>query len=205
MDPAVDDLVLTVAMQVSSVVPTADAGLHYVLLINQDAAAPSTTAAAPAPARFVISAVSLGDFGKVVITNLGPEAGSLAGHYLCQRPLYYEFPDVTLQPMESASVSLGAEFFVPEEGSVVIDGVAGIGPFDPLSGEVGLYSGDGFSRPEQILSYLEWGESGHGRSETAIAAGIWPEGGFVPTNADTGAILAITMPSSGPDDWTTGG
>ena len=68
--------------------------------------------------------VSLGDLGQVVIQNVGGEAGSLGGLWLCQRPLYYEFPDVVLQPGESAAVSVGGNIFVPPPGAIAIEGIA---------------------------------------------------------------------------------
>jgi hypothetical protein len=148
--------------------------------------------------------VSLGVLGKVVIQNVGGEAGSIGGLWLCQRPSYYEFPDIVLQPGESAAVSVGGDIFVPPPDAIVIEGIAAIGPFDPASGEVGLYSKRAFEDPSAILSYVEWGNSGHGRSATAVSAGIWPDGGFVPTTADSGAILATTIPSTDPTHWIGG-
>ncbi len=172
--------------------------------------APDATITTAAPvvssgAKFAITMVSLGVLGQVVVQNVGDEPGSLAGHWLCQRPSYYEFPDVELQPGESAAVSVGGDIFVPPPGAIAIEGVAAIGPFDPGNGEVGLYLGNAFSNSDAILSYVEWGSSGHGRSEVAVGAGIWPEGGFVPSTADTGAILATVIPSTDPSHWTSGG
>jgi hypothetical protein len=148
--------------------------------------------------------VSLGVLGQVVIENVGGEAGSLGGLWLCQRPSYYEFPDIVLQPGESAAVSVGGDIFVPPPGAVPIEGIAAIGPFDPADGEVGLYKERAFDNPAAILSYVEWGSSGHGRSATAVSAGIWTDGGFVPTTADSGAILATTIPPTDPTHWIGG-
>lgn len=148
--------------------------------------------------------LSLGGLGQVVIQNVGSASGSLAGHWLCQRPSYFEFPDVELQPGEFAAVSVGGDIFVPPAGAIVVEGVANIGPFDPISGEVGLYLRDQFENPDAIISYVEWGESGHGRSATAVSAGIWPDGGFVATSELTGAILATRIPPSDPAHWTSG-
>jgi len=168
--------------------------------------APSTEAPADSSgAKFALTIVSLGDLGQVVVQNVGSEAGSLGGYWLCQRPAYYEFPVVELQPGEAAAVSVGGDVFVPPPGSIAIDGVAEIGPFDPTSGEVGLYRFDAFDDPDAIVSYVEWGSSGHGRSATAVNAGIWPDGGFVETSDVTGAILATSIPPTDPGDWISGG
>lgn len=171
------------------------------------ATTPESTTNVPADssgAAFAISMVSLGDLGQVVVQNVGSEAGSLAGFWLCQRPSYYEFPDVELAPGASAAVSVGGDIFAPPPGAIAIEGVAGIGPFDPTDGEVGLYLDDTFGNPDAIVSYVEWGRSGHGRSETAVSAQIWPDGGFVETSEATGAILATVIPPTEPAHWTSG-
>jgi len=165
-----------------------------------------TTTTSPTAAsgpQFVMSTVALGDSAMVVITNIGDEAGSLGGHWLCQRPQYYEFPNVELAAGQSAAVSVGGSVFLPPPDAVVIEGTAFIGPFSPAGGEVGLYSSNSFGNPNDILSYVEWGASGHGRSGTAVSAGIWPESGFVETTADTSAIIANELPALGPDDWNS--
>ena len=170
------------------------------------ATADTTTTSPPAASgpQFVLSTVTLGDARMVVVTNIGDETGSLGGHWLCRRPQYYEFPNVDLAAGQSAAVSVGGDVFLPPPGAIVIEGTAFIGPFSPSSGEVGFYSSNSFSSPNEILSYVEWGESGHGRSGTAVSAGIWPEGGFVETTADTTAITANELPALEPDDWDTG-
>lgn len=171
------------------------------------ATTPESTTDVPADssgATFAISMISLGELGQVVVQNVGSEAGSLAGFWLCQRPAYYEFPDVELAPGESAAVSVGGDIFVPPPGAIAIEGVAGIGPFAPTDGEVGLYLDDAFGNPDAIVSYVEWGRSGHGRSETAVSAQIWPDGGFVETSEATGAILATVIPPTEPAHWTSG-
>jgi len=172
----------------------------------------STTSAATTEAstdssgvKVALTIVSLGDLGQVVVQNVGSEAGSLGGYWLCQRPAYYEFPDVELQPGETAAVSIGGDVFAPPPGAIAIDGIAEIGPFDPANGEVGLYRFDAFDDPDAIVSYVEWGSSGHGRSATAVSAGIWPDGGFVETSEVTGAILATSIPPTDPGDWISGG
>lgn len=165
-----------------------------------------TTTTSPTVAsgpQFVMSTVALGDSAMVVITNIGDEAGSLGGHWLCQRPQYYEFPNVELAAGQSAAVSVGGSVFVPPPGAIVIDGTAFLGPLSPAGGEMGLYSSNSFGNPNDILSYVEWGASGHGRSATAVSAGIWAEGAFVGTTADSTAIIADQLPAVGSDDWTS--
>lgn len=164
----------------------------------------TTTTATDSDAQFVLANVTFGDGRMVVITNIGDGSGSLAGHALCQRPLYYEFPDVEVPAGQSAVVSVGGSAFSPPDGVIVIEDVAGIGPFDPTSGEVALYSSSAFSDPDAILSYVEWGGPGHPRSSVAIAAGIWPDGGFVDVPESVTEIFAGPLPAMGPDDWMFG-
>jgi hypothetical protein len=158
-------------------------------------------------AKFAITEIGLGALGQVVVENVGTEPGSLAGHWLCQRPSYYAFPDVELQPGEAVVVSVTGrdDIFDPPSGAIALEGIANIGPFDPTSGEVGLYLERAFGSPDAILSYVEWGSSGHGRSSTAVSAQIWPDGGFVETSELTGAILATLIPPTDPAHWTSGG
>jgi len=192
-----------VTTSTSGVVSTAAASATTTTPASATTQVPTTTPTVSA-GNFALTIVSLGVLGNVVVQNVGGEAASLGGHWLCQRPSYYEFPDVVLQPGETAAVSVGGDIFVPPEGAIVIDGVAAIGPFNPESGEVALYFGSDFNNPEGILSYVEWGSSGHGRSQMAVAAQIWPEGGFVATTADSGAILATSIPATDPTDWMGG-
>jgi hypothetical protein len=172
--------------------------------------APDSTTEAPTAssgARFAIVRVGLGVLGQVVVQNVGDEAGSLAGYWLCQRPSYFQFPDVVVQPGEMAAISVTGrdDIFDPPSDAIAVEGVAELGTFDPASGEVGLYFGNAFDSADAIVSYVEWGNSGHGRSGTAVSAQIWPEGGFVDTSAETGAITATRIPPTDPEHWFNGG
>ena len=169
--------------------------------------ATTTPPATPTGPTFFLSRIGLGIVAQVVVFNQGPDAGSLAGYFLCSDGLYYEFPDVVVPPGEMAAVSVTGrdeEIFDPPSDAIAMEPLADIGPFDPVSGEVGLYRGDNFADPGSIVSYVEWGESGHQRSEVAVSAGIWTAGGFVPTTEQSGGIFATRMPSRGPQDWGGG-
>ena len=197
----------TTADSTTTLAPSVGPTTTSVESASTTSATPDTTTSAPAVssgATFAITMISLGDLGQVVIQNVGDGPGSLGGLWLCQRPSYYEFPDVVLQPGESAAVSVGGDGLVPPPGAIAIEGIAAIGSLDPADGEVGLYQERAFDSPSAILSYVEWGTSGHGRSATAVSAGIWPDGGFVQTSADSGAILATTIPATDPTHWTGG-
>ncbi len=174
-------------------------------------AAPEPETTQPAPTttqpeevsgpQFVISSLSLGENGMVVITNIGTEAGSLSGYYLCQRPNYFAIPAVDLEPGQSAAISTGGNVFLPPPGAIAVEQIATIGPLSPTSGEVGLYSSSNFNSAPDIVSYVEWGSSGHGRSGVAIQAGIWPANSFVETSEDTILLTANTLPATDPSLW----
>jgi hypothetical protein len=115
----------------------------------------------------VIAAIDF-DAGTILIRNDGAEPYNLTGHWLCNRPTYAPLPEETLEPGLSIEIDTAA---------------LGIGPSD---GEIGLYTSRDFGSAEAIVRYVEWGNNGHGRSATAVEAGVWGEGDFV---ANEGANL----------------
>ena len=165
----------------------------------------TTTTQAPAASGpvFVLSTVTFGAGPMIVITNIGDEAGNLGGHWLCQRPTYWEFPNIEVPAGQSVAVSAGGTVFLPPPGALVIEAQASIGGLKPEDGEIGFYQSRSFSDSSAILSYVEWGKPGHGRSSVAVSAGTWPDGVFVETNADTIALFATSLPATSPDDWAT--
>ena len=167
-----------------------------------EAAATTTEAAAPSGPQFVLTTISFGAGSSVVITNIGDETGNLAGHFLCQRPSYYGFPDVEVPAGQSVAISTGGNVFVPPPGAIVIDDTATIGALNAAGGEVGLYSSANFGSSSAILSYVEWGSAGHGRSDVAVQAGIWS--GFVQTTGDSAVISANTAPAMRASQWDVG-
>lgn len=147
-------------------------------------AAPTTQPAAPGEAAFAITAVRFGDDGFVEITNTGTGAGILDGWFLCQRPSYHSISGGALAPGESVQImASGASF----------------GSLDAADGEMGLYRNSSFGDSSAIAAYVEWGSSGHGRSSVAVAAEVWPEGGFVDTTGGPGSIVGDGTPT--PDAW----
>lgn len=166
------------------------------------AAETTTTTPSVSGAQFVITSVSLGNGGMVVITNIGNATGNLGGYFLCQLPSYFAIPDVEVPPSQSVAISTGGSVFVPPPGAITIDAIATIGSLSPAGGEVGLYSSGNFASSDDIVSYVEWGSPDHGRSSVAIEAGIWS--GFVQTSADNVVIFANTMPATSATDWDVG-
>lgn len=163
----------------------------------------TTSTPSPSGAHFVLTSVSLGDGGMIVITNVGDATGNLAGHFLCQRPAYFAIPDVEVPPGQFVAISTGGTVFQPPPDAITIDQVATIGTLRPGDGEVGLYDSGNFGASTDILSYVEWGSSGHGRSSVAVKAGIWSDG-FVQTADDSVSISANTLPAIEAAHWDVG-
>ncbi len=170
---------------------------------------PATTQPAPeGAANFEITRVDFGGDGFVEVTNTGTAAGTAEGLWLCQLPMYSPLPDVVLEPGESVWVTRGDGQGLTASGEpiqVVPD--AAYGPLVAETGEMGLYVSTNFnvnfSSPGAIISYVEWGDSGHGRSSVAVNAGIWPEGGFVDV-ADADTIGTAVAEPADPADWQAG-
>jgi hypothetical protein len=161
-----------------------------------------TESMSPEGAIFEITSVSFGS-PMLVITNVGTEAGSLAGHWICQRPSYQELPAIDVAPGESVAISLGGDVFLPPPGALTIEEQLNIGSITASSGEIGLYSRNSFGSADAVVSYVEWGNSGHGRSATAVEAGAWDEGGFVATTDDTAGIQQDTIFSMASSGWSS--
>jgi len=160
-----------------------------------------TESMSPEGTIFEITSVTFGA-PMVIITNVGTETGSLGGHWICQRPSYQELPAIDIGPGESVAISLGGNVFLPPPGTLTIEAQLNIGSITPSSGEIGLYSRNSFGSADAIVSYVEWGNSGHGRSSTAVEAGAWDEGGFVATTNESAGIQQDTIFSMASSGWS---
>ena len=160
-----------------------------------------TESMSPEGTIFEITSVSFGA-PMVVITNVGTETGSLGGHWVCQRPSYQELPAIDIGPGESVAISLGGDVFLPPPGTLTIEAQLNLGSITASSGEIGLYSSNSFGSADAIVSYVEWGNSGHGRSSTAVEAGAWDEGGFVATTDESAGIQQDTIFSMASSGWS---
>lgn len=148
--------------------------------------APGTTEA-PAAGRLELYSVTFGAF-MVVIHNGTPGTIDMTGYHLCQEGQCAEIPSIGMPPDSYLSLNTGSQVFLPIPGSLTVDDIVDIGGFDPEDGEIALFASDDYVDLESLLSYVEWGLSGHVTSSMAVAAGLWEDGWFVPTFADTAAI-----------------
>ena len=139
--------------------------------------APVTTVPPPegATAAFAITQVQFGDGAFIQLTNIGTASGDPGGHWLCQRPLYYEVPSVELGPGQSVWIAADStDLQSVGDVAAVFDAEGGLGDIGTDTGEVAFYLTRDFGNQSAIVDYVEWGEPGHGRSSVAVNAGIWP-------------------------------
>ncbi len=200
--PATDPPTTTTAPPVTTSTP-ADSTTTAAAPTTTTTIAPTTTAPS---AAFTVTAVVFGENGFVEITNVGAAAGDIGGHWICQRPGYFEIPSQVLEPGESVWVATGTAASAASATAVAVFGAEGrLGQFSPRTGEVALYEGSTFSSPDLIRSYVEWGPEGGlpraGRGSVAVEAGIWEEGAFVVIEEGAIGVTATTPPTDGPEDW----
>ncbi len=130
---------------------------------DQVTVAPTFVDPTVAPVRsdaspLVLDAVVFEGAPMVVLRNAGDEPYDISGHFLCNRPSYMALPDAIIEPGDVLEVD-ATELAL-----------------DPANGEVGLYTTSSYDDPDAMLRYVQWGEAEHGRTETAVAAGLWPSG-----------------------------
>lgn len=147
--------------------------------------------------------VVFGSTSYVVLRNVGQTDGSTRGLWMCQRPSYFELPAVDLGPGEAVAVIVGDGELPDLIGiSETISAGAALGRLDAEDGEMALYTDAAFSDPAAIIGYVKWGDDpAVGRSDTAVAAGIWTEGGTVDVPTELLVLTAASPPAAGPEDW----
>ena len=125
----------------------------------------------------VIVVNELNGSDEVEITNIGDESQDISSYWLCNFPAYTQISnldivcgdDLILEPGEFVTVNAGFDL-------------------DPADGEMGLYTTNSFGSSDAIISYVEWGSTGHVRSSTAVNAGVWTTGDFVAAFSDDNSI-----------------
>ncbi len=127
-------------------------------------------------AQVIINEVLPG--GTVELKNIGQSTIDVSGYILCEFPTYNAISNLTIL---SGSTSMAP-------GDILA--VDGWSPaMDPMDGEMGLYINNNFGSANSIVSYVEWGSTGHRRSSVATSAGIWPVGDFVPSFQNGESII----------------
>ena len=128
--------------------------------------------------------------GSFQLTNTGTTNASIGTYWICNFPSY--------QQLQNLTVECGGLNLAPGEYTVL----SGFdGDVDPADSELGLYLNQGFSDPNSIVSYVEWGPSEHARSSVAAAAGIWTNDQPNPAGFDAGASIYSEGSGIQPSDW----
>ncbi len=118
--------------------------------------------------------------GMIELFNGTDRQINVADFWLCNRPQYQQISNLQLE----------CGNLLMEPGDITV--VSGFSGFNSTDAELGLYTINSFGDTAAIVSYLEWGSSGHGRSGTAIQAGIWTANFFVsPPNANESLQLSV--------------
>ncbi len=144
------------------------------------AAATTTTAQAAGPAVLVIAAIDF-ESGTYTLRNDGGSSIDLTGYFACNRPSYIELPSQTLEPGATVDISTGGLSLSADDG------------------ELGIYNSQSFSSSAAIRAYVQWGSDGHGRTGTAVDAGVWTAGEFVDSGG-AGIVSSGSNPISA-SDW----
>ncbi len=172
--------------------------------------ATTTTLPPDATAEFAITEIQFGANGFVAIANVGIVAGDLGGYALCSRPQYFQIPSIELEPLEAVWLAVGDGANLGDGAGIakaVIPMNGRVGSIDRTDGELALFRSSAFEDAQQMVTYVEWGSAGHGRSQIAIDAGLWEPDAFLTIPADAFGIQSLagtTRPAAGPQDWTAG-
>jgi hypothetical protein len=113
-----------------------------------------STATAQEVGTVAITGVDIAN-DMVHITNSGGADLDVNGLILCNFPLYAPIVDAPV-------IAAGETIIIP----------TGL-PLGADEGELGLYLSQQYENPDEILSYVEWGSTGHTRSPVAVGATIW--------------------------------
>jgi hypothetical protein len=105
---------------------------------------------------------------SVEIKNIGNQSENINFYWLCNFPDYANVG--SLAPYCGVSTI--------EPGEIKAFNFEGI---ESQDGELGLYNAQDFGNPNAMVSYVQWGSSGHEREVVATQANLWTQGDFIPT------------------------
>lgn len=111
--------------------------------------------------------------GEITMTNLGNTTFDISGFWLCDQPAYTALSSLT-PTAGDYNLDMG------ESVTVVWGTLTG-----SADGEVALYNTNSFGASSAVEDYFQYGNDPHGRTDEAVAAGVWVSGEFV---AGTGAF-----------------
>lgn len=141
-----------------------------------------------AQAQVVISEVFAD--GSFELRNTGTATVDISSYWICSRPDY--------EALSTLTIECGSLFLTAGDEVVLTTTI-----FGSTDDELGLYlsNNGGFSQASEIISYVEWGTAGGGRSVLATGKGIWD--GNAVAAFSTGESLALTGNGAAAADWAT--
>jgi len=129
--------------------------------------------------------------GTVELKNIGTATVNIADYWLCDYPAY--------QQISNSNIICGDAMLEP--GALL--SVDDFNTINSTDGELGIYIDRAFSNPNSIIDYVEWGSTGHGRSNVAVEAGIWSTGDVV-LSFNESESLSYTGNGDSPESWVAG-
>ena len=118
---------------------------------------------------------------------------------MCIRDSYWICESGQSEQLDDLVINCGNLLLAPGDMVTVEGNVVNIASDD---GEMGLFSDDDFTDPANVVDYVEWGSTGHEKSDEAVAAGIWSTGDFVAAFA-MDESLEYDGDGDAPTDWNT--
>lgn len=104
---------------------------------------------------------------SIELKNLGTSSVDVSDFWLCDFPKYTQISSGELKKDGSTTIAPG--------GFLVISGWT-----LNQDAELGLYNSPNYGTSSAVVDYVEWGSNNHQRSATAVAAGTWTSGDFLP-------------------------
>lgn len=113
---------------------------------------------------------------------------------------YYPFPDISLSPRSFITVFWGKDG-VGNVGEI-FTGKKGFGTIGNSKGYIAIFNSNTHSK-STIVDYLEWGGSAQTWEKSAVDAGIWASGSFIPVVAESNSLglLGDGEDNDSKDDW----
>jgi len=128
--------------------------------------------------------------GTFTLRNTGATDVDISSYWACNFPVY--------EQLENLNVECGS-LVIAAGDEVVVSGFTS--NFDVNNSELGLYINSGFSSAANIVSYVDWGVAGGGRSGVAAQAGIWNDEGAVDAFS-TGQSIRYDGDGITASDWS---
>ncbi len=135
----------------------------------------------------IINEVNISD-EWVELYNAGTTTIDISSYTLCNFPRY--------GVVSSNAVTLLSGSLLMAPGDItVVRWANNISPNGATSGEMGIYQMPGmYASTTNIQDYVQWGAPNHGRSSTAVSAGVWDNAStFLPAPTNPANSLSLVM------------